>query len=164
MDVQDVSKKLRKWLADVSDDHIDPWKDLEETENESPSRNAKPIDPTQDFTDVSDLYSDCSSSEESYEDGEEENEDSKNYTYRGYRDEEGFFHSSGTIEFENGDIIHAVFKHGIRNGDAVVISPRAGISRLIGTYVNGKLQGKGQLVRTENLHRNYNIPERFNAH
>ena len=32
MEVQDVSKKLRKWLADVSDDNIDPWKDLEETE------------------------------------------------------------------------------------------------------------------------------------
>ena len=143
MDKHEVSQKLRKWLESISDDKIDPWRDVEETESPI-SKNASPIDPTQDFAEVSDIFSDSESEESSLEG--EENDIFKNYTYRGYRDEEGLFHSSGTITFDNGDIIQSEFKHGIRSGDAVVISSRSEISRLIGTYVDGKLQGKGQLV------------------
>ena len=143
MDAGNVSVKLEKWLEMVSNDKEDPWKDFEETDV-ALSKHAKPIDPTQDFTDVSDLYSD-SSSEDSFLDGSE-NDKSKDYTYRGHRDDDGLFDCVGTVAFDNGDIIQGEFKHGVRNGDAVVISPRAGISRLIGTYVDGKLQGKGQLV------------------
>ena len=142
MDSLEVSQKLRKWLETISDDK-DPWKDVEGSESPI-SRNAVPIDPTQSFTEVSDMYSDSSSEESSLEGGE--NDLFKNYTYRGYRDDQGLFHSVGTITFDNGDVIQSEFKHGIRNGEAVVISPRSGISRLIGIYVDGKLQGKGQLV------------------
>ena len=140
----EVSEKLRRWLEGVSNPNIDPWED--QTENELPiSKTAKPIDPTQDFTELSDLLSDSSSCEESSLEGEEI-DSFGNYTYRGYRDEKGLFHSSGVITFENGDIIHAEFNHGVRHGEAIIISPRNGISRLIGTYIDGKLQGKGQLV------------------
>ena len=143
MDANELTEKLRKWLELISDDKVDPWKDVDEFYTPL-SKHAKPIDPTQEFSDVSDLYSD-SSSEESFLEGEE-NDKSKNYTYRGHRDDEGLFDCVGTLSFENGDIIQGEFKHGVRHGDAVVISPRAGISRLIGTYTDGKLQGKGQLV------------------
>ena len=140
----EASEKLRRWLEDISDASVDPWKD--QTENKSPvSKNAKSIDPTHDFVELSDLLFDSSSCDESSSEGEE-NDSYGNYTYRGYRDEEGLFHSNGTITFECGDIIHAEFNHGVRHGDAIVISPRNGISRLIGTYNDGKLQGKGQLV------------------
>ena len=150
MDVLLLSQKLRKWLDNISDNKTDPWKDVEGTKSPI-SKNAKPIDPTQDFTEVSDIFSDSSSEESSLEG--DENDIFKNYSYRGYRDEEGLFDSVGTITFDNGDIIQGEFKHGIRNGDAVVISPRKEISRLIGTYIDGKLQGKGQLVslRVTNL-------------
>lgn len=154
MDVLEVSQKLRKWLDHISDNKNDPWKDVEETESPI-SKHAKPIDPTQYFTEVSDIFSDSSSEESSLEG--EENDILRNYNYRGYRDEDGLFHSSGTITFDNGDIIQGEFKHGIRSGDAVVISPRSQISRLIGTWVDGKLQGKGQLVslRTINFLKNW---------
>ena len=143
MDVNEITEKLRKWLDLISDDKVDPWKVVEESVAPL-SKHAKPIDPTQEFSDVSDLYSD-SSSEESFLEGGE-NDKSINFTYRGHRDDEGLFDCVGTISFDNGDIIQGEFKHGVRHGDAVVMSPRAGISRLIGTYVDGKLQGKGQLV------------------
>lgn len=145
-----LSEMLRKWLEMVADGKMDPWKNVDESDlsQMSPlSKTAKPIDPTHNFTDVSDLYSDASSEEESSTEGDEEEVfGSYGFCYRGYRDEDGLFDSVGTIEFENGDIIQGEFKHGIRNGDAVVMSPRSGISRLIGTYVDGKLQGKGQVV------------------
>ena len=154
MEKDEVTQKLRKWLEMVSNDKIDPWKDIYNVEDDvHPLRHdAKPVDPTQDFADVSDLYSDCSSEEESssLEGDTKDDDDEKTYTYKGHRDDDGFFHHFGEIAFDNGDVIRADFKHGIRHGDAVIISPRTGISRIIGTYVDGKLQGKGQVVRLLN--------------
>ena len=150
MEMNEISQKIRKWLEMVSNDKIDPWKDIYNSDDDMhPLRHdAKPIDPTQDFSDVSDLYSECSSDEESSSLEEENNDDNeKTFTYRGHRDEDGLFHHCGEIAFDNGDVLRADFKHGIRHGDAVIISPRNNISRIIGTYVDGKLQGKGQVVR-----------------
>ena len=35
---------------------------------------------------------------------------------------------------------------GKRDGDSVIISPRNNISRLVGTYENGELEGRGKVI------------------
>jgi hypothetical protein len=70
------------------------------------------------------------------------------FKYAGPRDSNGLFHGGGYLTFTNGDEVMADFRHGVRDGDGVVISPRMEIARLCGTYVRGKLQGKGKLVST----------------
>ena len=68
------------------------------------------------------------------------------YTYKGKKDSDGRFHIYGSLTFDNGDVVSSEFRHGVRHGDAVIISERNNISRLCGTYVHGKLQGKGTMV------------------
>ena len=68
------------------------------------------------------------------------------FSYKGKKDADGRFHVYGTLTFDNGDVVSSEFRHGVRHGDAVIVSERNNISRLCGTYVNGKLQGRGTLV------------------
>jgi len=41
------------------------------------------------------------------------------------------------------------FRHGVRHGEGVVVCPQKGVARLCGTFVEGKLQGKVQLVEDD---------------
>jgi hypothetical protein len=70
------------------------------------------------------------------------------FLYKGKKDSDGRFHTYGRLTFDNGDVVASEFCHGVRHGDAVIISERCGISRLCGTYVQGKLQGRGTLVHS----------------
>ena len=45
-----------------------------------------------------------------------------------------------------GDVVTSGFQHGVREGDAVIISPRSNLARLVGTYEKGQLEGRGRVV------------------
>lgn len=145
------TERLRLWLSSMSDPLRHPWP--EGGADRSPiAGDAVIADPTSGFGQDSDVEeeelsnrdsSDVSSSESEYEEEEEEEEAFK---YRGRRDDDGLYYGGGVLTFTNGDVVMADFDRGVRSGDGVVISPRNGISRLCGTYSDGKLQGRGQLV------------------
>ena len=133
-------KALEGWLAKLSDPNEDPWPDG--TADESPLEDSWVVtDPTNEFNDLSDTWTD----EEEVELEPEEID----YVYKGKRDANDCFHPFGTLTFDNGDVVTSEFHHGVREGNGVVQSPRNNISRLCGTYVNGKMQGRGKLVSLE---------------
>ena len=70
------------------------------------------------------------------------------FKYRGKRDSADRFHVFGTVTFDDGDVVTSEFRHGVRHGSAVIESQRNDISRLCGTYVDGKMQGRAKLVST----------------
>ena len=133
MSEKSCSRVLKEWIERVSDPNRDPWPKLQESDDyflaEELSNDAIVTDPTAQFR---------------------ENKVTENcgFTYKGSRDEDGRFHHGGTVYFDNGDCIMCDFDHGVRNGDAVVLSRRNGIARLCGNYVEGEMNGRGKLITT----------------
>ena len=70
--------------------------------------------------------------------------------YEGKRDLDGHYHIHGTVTYPNGDTVTCQFDHGARHGDAVIISPRTKMDRIVGTYIQNRLEGKGRLVTQDN--------------
>ena len=68
------------------------------------------------------------------------------FKYRGPKDENGLPHHCGTMTYENGDVVTCGFRHGKRNGEVVIMSPRSDIARLVGTYQRGQLEGRGRVI------------------
>ena len=50
------------------------------------------------------------------------------------------------FDFPIGDVVTSGFQNGVRDGDAVIISPRSNLARLVGTYEKGQLEGRGRVV------------------
>ena len=119
-----VSDNINKWLRKFEDQNQFPWS----RESPDPSNIAPDailIDPIPNSLMLND----------------------SNFVYKGHTDLDGLFHGWGEVHFSNGDILYCDFEHGIRNGDAVIVSHRNDISRLCGTYVKGRLNGLAKLVR-----------------
>ena len=125
---QEATSKLRAWLEQMSNPSLDPWPHWQPDPIASQSvewGDKVIIDPTYDH------------------------EDTLKYSYRGRRDSEGQFDVYGTVTYENGDIVTSEYKNGIKEGEALIISPRKNLARLVGSYVNDRLQGKGKMVNNE---------------
>ena len=133
---------LEEWLTRLSDPNREPWtrEDCDQTEL---LPGAVVTDPTAEFNDLTDTVAPSDDDESGDNDEEEEEID---YVYKGKRDSKDRFDIFGTLTFDNGDVVSSEFKNGIRDGGAVVVSPRNNIARLCGTYVNGKMQGRAKLV------------------
>ena len=121
---EEATQKLRQWLEEVSNPSLNPWPDfvIPEEVEEDEDEDDPVIDPIADHG----PDDDCS--------------------YKGKRDKDGKYHIYGTLTYPDGDIVNTEFNHGEKHGEAVVISPRRGLSRLVGTYVNDHFEGKGKLV------------------
>ena len=123
-----ATSKLRAWLEQMANPSLDPWPHWQPDPTAGPSVEGGErviIDPTYDH------------------------EKTLNYSYRGKRDKDGQFDVYGTCTYENGDIVTSEYNHGIKQGEALIISPRKNLARLVGYYVNDRLQGKGKMVSNE---------------
>ena len=143
------SVRLKKWLEFMGNLSNDPWPGSLQGErdycdstplDDEVIANAS-IDPTASFADITDEWTETDS---------EADEAEIDFVYRGKKDTEGRFHYYGTVTFDNGNILTSEFEHGIRHGEAVIISERTGISRLCGNYNRGRLHGRGKMVSFEN--------------
>ena len=138
-----ASQTIKEWLAQMSDPSWDPWpgKKAFPSFEDEPQGDVIYFDPIAE-NDVDEEASDEEVSDEEASDEEVSDEE----TYRGKRDLEGHYHLYGTVTYPNGDVVSTQFEHGVRHGDAVIISPRTKMVRIVGTYVQNRLQGKGRLV------------------
>ena len=120
-----ATQTVKEWIAQFSDPSWDPW----------PS--SKTIKGFEDEPQGDVIYSDPIV---------ENDVNEEECTYRGKRDPDGRYHIYGTVTYPNDDVVSTEFVHGVRHGDAVIISPRTKMDRIVGTYVQNRLEGKGKLV------------------
>lgn len=122
-----IANRVREWLCHMGNSCIDPWPSITITEDteEVSETNVVYLDPLKDKS----------------------NEDI--ITYKGKRDSQGRFDIWGTLTYADESTFTGEFKNGVKHGDAVIVSPNQGFSRVIGTYVQDKLQGKGKVVTND---------------
>ena len=68
------------------------------------------------------------------------------YIYDGATDEDGRFHGEGTVSFEDGGEITGSWCHGARSGKCAIANHDETL-RIKGLFKNGKLCGKGKILR-----------------
>ena len=68
------------------------------------------------------------------------------YIYDGARDEDDMFHGEGSVTFDDGGEITGSWCRGARSGKCSITN-HDGTMRIQGTFKNGKLCGKGRVVR-----------------
>ena len=127
-DTEEATSKLRAWLEQMSNPSIDPWPHWQPDTRAGSSvalGERITIDPTYDHADT------------------------LQYSYSGKRNADGLFDVYGTVTYENGDIVTSEYQDGIKQGEALIISPRKNLARLVGSYVNDRLEGKGKIVSNE---------------
>ena len=146
-DLLPLQNTLRDWLTKIGDPLWDPWPnvtDIHSDNNENDNDNGN----------------DSSDNDDSLEDAHYEADDGDSfnaikidptikdapYKYRGPKDEDGLPHHCGTMTYENEDVVTCGFRHGKRHGEVVIMSPRSDISRLVGTYQRGQLEGRGRII------------------
>lgn len=142
-----VNSCLSHWLSDHSNPQIDPWKDPTWQDPSPLSKDSIPGDPTEMWLHNGPIeydYTDTDSDDEAGVDGEEEEDEE--FTWSGKVDSDGKFNGYGTVKFTNGDVFQGNFDHGIREHDGMIISPRNGVSSLVGEWRSGYLQGKGKMI------------------
>ena len=144
-----VQNTLRDWLTKIGDPLWDPWPNVTDIPSSDNNENDNEYGNDCDDSDKDDSLEDTHY---------EADEDSFNaikidptikdgpYKYRGPKDEDGLPHHCGTMTYENGDVVTCGFRHGKRNGQVVIMSPRNDIARLVGTYQRGQLEGRGRVI------------------
>ncbi|TRY63804.1 hypothetical protein TCAL_15195 [Tigriopus californicus] len=132
METSAVASTLRDWFMKVGDPLVDPFPNRKEDEEHLLDNHSSSINPWHGFFDnVSPSSGHCSN---------------KNVTYKGQLNDKGLRQGSGRLFHENGDELNGWFDNGKPSGDVVITSPRRDISRLIGTYRDGCLNGRATMV------------------
>ena len=121
-DSKTPSRKVAEWLEKMGNSSEDPWPQIIEFFDQNVTmEKIVPIDPIM-----------------------EHDLENEKVSYKGKKDEQGRFDEFGTINFvDSGDSVTCEFVNGTKHGEAVIISPRNNISRLVGNYEEDLLQGKG---------------------
>ncbi len=124
----EAAKIIQNWLDRIGDPSWDPWpEELSVFENLVSKNEPICIDPIAEKSDEQDVQS-----------------------YKGKKDELGRFDEFGTVTYHDGDVLTSEFRNGFRHGDAVILSPRKNLARLVGTYIEGQLEGKGNFFEQRN--------------
>ena len=139
-DLLPLQNTLRDWLTKIGDPLWDPWPnvtDIPPSDNNDSDDNDDSSLEDADYETVEDSL-DAIKIDPTIEDAP--------FKYRGPKDENGLPHHCGTMTYENGDVVTCGFRHGKRNGEVVIMSPRSDIARLVGTYQRGQLEGRGRVI------------------
>lgn len=128
-----MASTLCDWFLRVGDPLVDPFPNRKEDEEIVLDNYIASINPWQGFFDNISLLMDSTSREK--------------VRFKGQLDDRGLFQGSGRLSHENGDELNGWFEDGTPIGDVVITSPRQDISRLIGSYKDGALNGKATIVR-----------------